>query len=198
MRHFSHWWLTTSERVLQVLKPFLTVVAVRCASAWSWIQTTSSVTAITSKSESSTSRFCLQRNWSRSRGGCERFHYHMPHIHTLHIYIWPIRWRVTVPLAQAFCACEILTRVDLAEMNEEENFTQRMIYDYVREVFVCFISTGKRNCISCWVPTPFLWPLPTFRTRHANPILTWMHVQSSVKSEFLSAKLTEGMRTELR
>lgn len=44
-------------------------------------------------------------------------------------YIWPIRWRITVPLAQAYCACEIPTQVELAEMNEEENFSYDM-YDF--------------------------------------------------------------------
>lgn len=46
--------------------------------------------------------------------------------HTLNIYIWPIRWRVTVPRAQAHCACEILTRVKLVEMNENLELT----YDF--------------------------------------------------------------------
>lgn len=44
--------------------------AARCASAWSWILTTNSVSAITSRSRSSTSRSRLQRNSSRRRGAC--------------------------------------------------------------------------------------------------------------------------------
>lgn len=46
----------------------------------------------------------------------------MPPIHTLLVYIWPIRWRVAVLLAQAYCTYEILTQVELPERNKGENF----------------------------------------------------------------------------
>lgn len=47
---------------------------------------------------------------------------------TLTHYIRSIRWRVTVPLAQAYCACEIPTQVELVEMNEGDNFY--LSYDF--------------------------------------------------------------------
>lgn len=125
--------LSGDWRVLQVLKPFLTVQwGARVPETGSRPQAVLQPLQESQKAQQADS---VRRGTDPGAEVGVQFHFHVPHIHTLHNYIWPIRWRVTVPLAQAYCVRSWL-ELSLQRWMRMRLFTY-MISDYILEVFVC-------------------------------------------------------------